>query len=337
MKLASLKSGFDGKPLRDGRLVVVSRDITLCVDATHIAPTLQDALERWDEVSSRLEELAGQLAHGSVRAQRFREREAASPLPRAYQWLDGSAYVTHVELVRKARGAELPASFWTDPLMYQGASDKFIGPRDPIELGGDDWGLDLEAEIAVITDEVRMGTTPEEAAGHIRLVMLVNDVSARGLIAGELAKGFGFVHGKPATAFSPVAVTPDELGPDWRDGKLHRPLLSHVNEHELGHPDAGTDMTFSLAQLVAHGARTRHLGAGTIVGSGTVANNAARQEGSDIGSSCLAERRMLETLWHGEPRTPWLKPGDHVRIEMKDADGHTIFGAIEQEVVRYHG
>ncbi|MEZ5824167.1 MAG: fumarylacetoacetate hydrolase family protein [Geminicoccaceae bacterium] len=337
MKLASLKNGPDGSPLRDGRLVVVSKDITLCADATHIAPTMQDAIQRWAEVAPRLEELAEQLAHGGVHAERFREREAASPLPRAYQWLDGSAYVTHVELVRKARGAEMPASFWTDPLMYQGAGDKFVGPRDPIELGGDDWGLDLEAEVAVITDEVRMGITPEEAASRIRLVMLVNDVSARGLIPAELAKGFGFLQGKPATAFSPVAVTPDELGDHWRDSKLHRPLLSSINEHRLGHPDAGTDMTFSFAQLVAHGARTRHLGAGTIVGSGTVANNAAQTEGSDIGSSCLAERRMLETLWYGEPRTPWLQPGDQVRIEMMDETGHTIFGAIEQEVVRYHG
>ena len=297
MKLASLKNG------RDGRLVVVSNDITLCADAAHIALTMQDAIERWDEVGPELDALAGQLERQAIQTQRFREREAASPLPRAYQWLDGSAYVTHVELVRKARGATLPDSFWSDPLMYQGAGDKFIGPRDPIELAGTDWGLDIEAEISVITDEVAMGCPVDEAASHIKLIMLVNDVSARGLIPAELAKGFGFIHGKPATAFSPVAITPDELGDAWQNAKVNLPLLSYVNEHELGHPNAATDMTFSFAELVAHAAKTRHLGAGTIIGSGTVANNDAQTQGSPIGSSCLAERRMLENIWYG--RSPY--------------------------------
>ena len=329
MKLASLKAG------RDGRLVVVSRDLARCAPAEGIALTLQAALDRWAETEPRLRALAEDLEAGRVAEQPFEEVDCASPLPRAYQWLDGSAYVTHVELVRKARGAELPESFWTDPLMYQGASDGFVGPGDPIEATSEDWGLDLEAEVAVITDRVAMGTPAARAGEHIKLVMLVNDVSARSLIPGELAKGFGFVHGKPATAFSPVAVTPDELGGAWRGHKVHLPLLSYVNGEPLGRPDAGVDMTFDFAQLIAHAAKTRHLGAGTIVGSGTVANDAAREQNSTVGSSCLAERRMLETLWHGAPRTPWLGFGDRVRIEMLDQGGRSIFGAIEQEVVRY--
>ncbi|MBV9078804.1 MAG: fumarylacetoacetate hydrolase family protein [Methylobacteriaceae bacterium] len=330
MKLASLKNG------RDGRLVVVSRDLARAVSAEGVAPTLQHALDDWQNLAPSLARLAAALESGEAQsAFPFDESACASPLPRAYQWVDGSAYVTHVELVRKARGAELPASFWTDPLMYQGASDRFVGPRDPIEWGGEEWGLDLEAEVAVVVDDVPMGVTREAALGHIKLVMIANDVSARGLIPNELAKGFGFLHGKPATAFSPVAVTPDELGDAWRDGKLHRPLLSALNGRAFGRPDAGTDMTFDFGALVAHAARTRHLGAGTIVGSGTVANEAAREESSGIGHSCLAERRMLETIWRGRPETPWLKPGDHVRIEMRDGDGRSIFGAIDQEVVRY--
>jgi len=330
MKLASLKAGG-----RDGTLVVVSRDLTKAVAAEGIAPTLQAALDRWDDAAPKLRALAAKLESGAVQGFAFDPAACASPLPRAYQWLDGSAYVTHVELVRKARGAELPPSFWTDPLMYQGASDRFIGPRDDIELGDDGWGLDLEAEIAVITGDVPMGTPAAAAGKHIRLVMLVNDVSARLLIPNELAKGFGFVHGKPATAFSPVAVTPDELGDAWQGTKLHRPLISTVNGRELGHPEAGVDMTFDFATLIAHGARTRHLGAGTIVGSGTVANEVSREQGSPVGSSCLAERRMLETLWHGAPKTPWLTAGDTVRIEVLDEKGASIFGAIEQKVVRY--
>jgi fumarylacetoacetate (FAA) hydrolase len=329
MKLASLKGG------RDGRLVVVRRDLARCAPAEDIAPTLQAALESWDEAEPRLRALALDLEAGKVEGQPFEEAGCASPLPRAHQWLDGSAYVTHVELVRKARGAELPERFWSDPLMYQGASDGFVGPRDPIEAIGEDWGIDLEAEVAVITDRVPMGTPAALAGRHIKLVMLVNDVTARALIPDELAKGFGFVHGKPASAFSPVAATPDELGSAWREHKVHLPLRSFVNGEPLGRPDAGVDMTFDFAQLIAHAATTRHLCAGTIVGSGTVANDAAREERSEIGSSCLAERRMLETLWYGAPRTPWLRFGDRVRIEMHDAEGRSIFGAIEQEVVRY--
>jgi fumarylacetoacetate (FAA) hydrolase len=330
MKLASLKAG------RDGALVVVSRDLARCALAEGIAPTLQAALEGWAETEPRLRALADKLEAGRVEGQRFDQEACAAPLPRAYQWLDGSAYVTHVELVRKARGAELPEHFWSDPLMYQGASDGFVGPRDPIEATSEDWGIDLEAEVAVITDDVPMGVCAATAGRHIKLVMLVNDVSARALIPHELAKGFGFVHGKPASAFSPVAATPDELGDDaWRGHKVHLPLRSYVNGELLGRPDAGVDMTFDFAQLIAHAATTRHLAAGTIIGSGTVANDAARAPSSTIGSSCLAERRMLETLWHGAPRTPWLRFGDRVRIEMLGDDGGSIFGAIEQEVVRY--
>ena len=329
MKLASLKAG------RDGRLVVVSRDLARHTPAEGIAPTLQAALESWPEAAPRLRGLAEDLETGRIEGQGFDQAACASPLPRACQWLDGSAYVTHVELVRRARGAELPERFWSDPLMYQGASDGFVGPRDPIEAVTEDWGLDLEAEVAVITDRVPMGTPAALAGEHIKLVMLVNDVTARALIPDELAKGFGFVHGKPASAFAPVAVTPDELGGAWRGHMVHLPLLSYVNDAPLGRPDAGVDMTFDFTRLIAHAATTRHLAAGTIIGSGTVANDAAREQNSTIGSSCLAERRMLETLWHGAPRTPWLKFRDRVRIEMLDGEGHSIFGAIEQEVVRY--
>jgi fumarylacetoacetate (FAA) hydrolase len=329
MKLASLKAG------RDGRLAVVSRDLGRCTSAEGIAPTLQSALESWAEAEPRLRALGDDLEAGRVEGQPFEPAACASPLPRAYQWLDGSAYVTHVELVRRARGAELPERFWSDPLMYQGGSDGFIGPHDPIEASSEDWGIDLEAEVAVITDRVPMGTTDARAGAHIKLVLLVNDVTARALIPDELAKGFGFVHGKPASAFSPVAVTPDDLGVAWHGHKVHLPLLSYVNDAPLGQPDAGVDMTFDFARLIAHAAMTRHLSAGTIVGSGTVANDAARDQTSRVGSSCLAERRMLETLWHGAPKTPWLKFGDRVRIEMQGGDGRSIFGAIEQEVVRY--
>jgi fumarylacetoacetate (FAA) hydrolase len=329
MKLASLKAG------RDGRLVVVSRDLAHCTPAEAIAPSLQAALESWAEAEPKLRALTEDLEAGRVEGQRFDETACASPLPRAYQWLDGSAYVTHVELVRKARGAELPERFWTDPLMYQGASDGFVGPRDPIEAASEDWGIDLEAEVAVITGRVPIGTPAARAGRHIKLLLLVNDVTARALIPDELAKGFGFLHGKPASAFAPVAVTPDELGGAWREHKVHLPLLSYVNDVPLGRPNAGVDMTFDFARLIEHAAKTRHLSAGTIVGSGTVANDAAREPNSTIGSSCLAERRMLETLWHGAPKTPWLKFGDRVRIEMLDSDGRSIFGAIDQEVARY--
>jgi fumarylacetoacetate (FAA) hydrolase len=326
MKLASLKEGG-----RDGTLVVVSRDLSRAVRVPDVARTLQDALDRWADVEAALARVQEDLEAGrAAGAFAFDPAACAAPLPRAYQWADGSAYVTHVELVRKARGAQMPPSFWTDPLMYQGGSDRFIGPCDPIEAVDESHGIDLEAEVAVITDDVPMAVTPEEAAHHIRLVMLVNDVSLRGLIPDELAKGFGFFQSKPASAFSPVAVTPDELGPAWRDSKVHLPLLSTINGEPFGRPNAGVDMTFDFARLIAHAAATRHLGAGTIIGSGTVAN-----ADPSVGSSCLAERRMRETIEFGEPRTPFLRFGDRVRIEMLDADGASIFGAIDQQVVRY--
>lgn len=326
MKLGSLKAG------RDGRLIVVSRDLSRYVPATGIADTLQQALDTWVQTAPKLQALYDRLNAGEVRSETFDAANCASPLPRAYQWLDGSAYVTHVELVRKARGAELPESFWQDPLMYQGASDQFVGPFDDIEAQSEDWGIDLEAEVVVVTSDVPMGVSVQEAGQYIQLVMLVNDVTARALIPDELAKGFGFIHGKPACAFSPVAVSLDELGEAWVDYRLNLPLLSFINGQPFGKPNAGVDMTFHFAQLIAHSAKTRHLGAGTIIGSGTVANNAARDEASDVGSSCLAERRMLETIWHGAPKTPWLKHGDEVRIEMLDANGQSIFGFINQSV-----
>ncbi len=335
MKLASLKHG------RDGRLVVVSADLTRATDAFFIAPTLQAALDDWDKVAPRLADLAEQLEHGSVPAFRFHEHDCASPLPRAYQWADGSAYVNHVELVRKARGAEMPESFWTDPLMYQGGSDAFLGPREPIRMASEEFGIDLEGEVAVVTGDVPMGASREEAAAAIRLVMLVNDVSLRNLIPGELAKGFGFFQSKPSSAFSPVAVTTDELGPAWRDGRLALPLLTYVNGKPFGRADAGVDMTFDFPALIAHAARTRPLGAGAIIGSGTVSNRGPDggpgrpvSEGG-VGYSCIAEIRMVETIRDGAPRTPFLAFGDMVRVEMKDARGHSIFGAIEQKVERH--
>jgi fumarylacetoacetate (FAA) hydrolase len=335
MKLASLKHG------RDGRLVVVSRDLTRATDAFIVVPTLQAALDEWGRVAPRLEALAEQLEHGSVPSFRFHEHDCASPLPRAYQWADGSAYVNHVELVRRARGAEMPATFWTDPLMYQGGSDSFLGPREPIAMGDEEWGIDFEAEVAVITGDVPMGATREEAAAAIRLVALVNDVSLRNLIPAELAKGFGFFQSKPSSALSPVAVTPDGLGEAWDGGRLRLPLLSFVNGQPFGRPDAGVDMTFDFPMLIAHAAKTRPLGPGAIVGSGTVSNKDAdggpgkpiAQGGS--GYSCIAEMRTVETILQGKPETRFLTFGDMVRVEMKDRRGHTIFGAIEQEVVRY--
>ena len=335
MKLASLKQG------RDGRLVVVSRDLTRATDAFFVVPTLQAALDDWDRVAPRLADLSEQLDHGSVPSFRFHEHDCSSPLPRAYQWADGSAYVNHVELVRKARGAEMPQTFWTDPLMYQGGSDSFLGPRDPIPVADEGWGIDFEAEVAVITGDVPMGAAREEAAAAIRLVALVNDVSLRNLVPGELAKGFGFFQAKPSSALSPVAVTPDELGEAWDGAKLHLPLLSVLNGQPFGRPDAGTDMTFDFPALIAHAARTRPLGAGTIIGSGTVSNRGPdggpgrpAPEGG-VGYSCIAEQRTVETLTAGEPRTPFLRFGDRIRIEMKDRAGHSVFGAIEQEVVRH--
>ena len=327
MKLATLRK----KGARDGQLVVVSQDLSQCVSVSRVARTLQLALDRWDEVVGELRSVYRLLNHGQAKgAKRFNPKKAASPLPRAYQWADGSAYVVHVELVRKARGAEMPQSFWTDPLMYQGGSDGFLGPTDPIPCQSEDWGIDFEAEVAVVTDDVPMGATPERARGHIKLVMLVNDVSLRNLIPGELAKGFGFFHAKPASSFAPVAVEPGELGAAWDGGKLHLPLVSTLNGKVFGRPNAGVDMTFDFGQLVAHAAKTRALAAGTIVGSGTVANR-----DRTVGSSCIAERRMIETIEQGKPATPFVRFGDRVRIEMLDAEGKSIFGAIAQQVVPY--
>ncbi|MBA3676581.1 MAG: fumarylacetoacetate hydrolase family protein [Sphingosinicella sp.] len=333
MKLGSLKSG------RDGRLVVVSHDLAWCADATHIAPTLQAALDDWDHVAPLLELLATDLAHEAIPMMRFHERSAAAPLPRAFQWADGSAYVNHVALVRQARGAEMPESFWTDPLMYQGASDEMLGPRDPIPLADESWGCDLEAEVVVVTGDVPRGVSAKEALGHIRLIGLVNDVSLRNLLPAELGKGFGFLQSKPASALSPVFVTPDELGERWKDGKLNGTLKVDLNGEPFGRADAGEDMTFDFGTLVAHLAKTRNLGAGTIVGSGTVSNrDTDGGPGKPIarggrGYSCLAEVRTVETILDGRAATPFLKAGDTVRIWMEDEHGHPIFGTIEQEVV----
>ncbi|HEX3673842.1 MAG TPA: fumarylacetoacetate hydrolase family protein [Rhizomicrobium sp.] len=325
MKLASLRHG------RDGTLVVVSRDLARAVAVPHIAFTMQAAMDGWADAAPRLMRVYDLLNEGPVDGERpFDPAACASPLPRAYQWADGSAYVTHVELVRKARGAEMPPSFWTDPLMYQGGSDSFIGPCDPILAADEAWGIDFEGEVAAIVDDVPMGVSAEAAANHIKLLMLVNDVSLRNLIPAELAKNFGFFQSKPATAFSPVAVTPDELGQAWHDAKAHLPLTVTLNNERFGAPNAGEDMTFSFAELIAHAAKTRFLGAGAIVGSGTVSN-----KDRSAGSACLAERRTLETIEQGAPKTPFMKFGDRVTIEMFDLEGRSIFGAIDQHVVRY--
>lgn len=330
MKLASLKHG------RDGRLVIVSEDLTRFTDATRVAPTMQAALDDWDRSEPQLRELAHSLEVGAAPVERFHERDCASPLPRAFQWADGSAYVNHVELVRKARGAEMPASFWTDPLMYQGGSDSFLGPREDILFAEDEkWGVDFEAEVAVVTGDVPMGVTADEALAHIRLVMLVNDVSLRGLIPDELAKGFGFFQSKPSSAFSPCAVTPDALGDAWRGGKLHLALAVTLNGKPFGRADAGVDMTFHFGALIAHAAMTRPLGAGAIIGSGTVSNKQNGGPGKPVaeggaGYSCIAEQRMIETIATGAPKTPFMKFGDRVEIEMRDARGHSVFGRIDQ-------
>lgn len=325
MKLASLRHG------RDGMLVVVSRDLQHCVAVLHIAPTLQSAIDDWHHAAPRLMRVYDLLNEGKADgATTFEPAHCASPLPRAYQWADGSAYVNHVELVRKARGAEMPASFWSDPLMYQGGSDRFVGPTDPILARDEGWGIDFEAEVAVITDDVPMGVSPVDADRHIKLIMLANDVSLRNLIPAELAKGFGFFQSKPATAFSPVAVTPDELGEAWAEAKVHLPIHVDYNGEVFGTPHAGIDMTFSFAQLIAHAARTRQLCAGSIVGSGTISNKDRSR-----GSACIAERRMLEQIEHGEARTPFMRFGDRVRIEMSAMDGSSIFGAIDQRVEKY--
>jgi fumarylacetoacetate (FAA) hydrolase len=323
VKLASLKGG------RDGRLAVVSRDLSRAIVATGIAPTLQAALDDWATAKPALASLAESLESGRAGGIPFGAADALAPLPRAYHWVDGSAYVNHVELVRKARGATMPESFWTDPLVYQGGSDDFLPPTADAPFASEDWGIDLEGEVAVVTDDVPMGVDAATARGHIQLIMLVNDWSLRNLIPAELAKGFGFYQSKPATAFSPVAVTPDELGDAWRDARVHLPLVVHLNGGPFGRPNAGVDMTFDFGQLIAHAAKTRRLGAGSIVGSGTVSN---RDRGA--GSTCLAERRMLETLDLGKPMTPFLSFGDRVRIEMLDGAGRSIFGAIDQRVVK---
>ena len=327
MKLASLANGT-----RDGQLLIVSRDLSRAVAVPHLAPTLQAALDDWSALQPRLEEAAVAHETGSVPGSfPFDSRRVLAPLPRAYHWVDGSAYVNHVELVRKARGAEMPPSFWTDPLIYQGGSDDFLPPTADVPVPSEEFGIDLEAEIAVVTGDVPMGTTAGRAGAHIRLLLLVNDWSLRNLIPAELAKGFGFYQSKPATSFSPVAVTPDELGEHWDGGKVNLPLVSHVNGQLLGRPEAGVDMTFTFPQLIEHAARTRRLGAGTIIGSGTVSNYDRSR-----GSSCLAERRMLEQIENGRPSTPFLAFGDRVRVEMFDRDGASIFGAIDQRVVRMH-
>jgi len=333
MKLATLKDGT-----RDGRLVVVSRNLSHAAPAPHVK-TLQAALDDWDTIAPELEALSARLNQGMIAGtMAFNAGDCLSPLPRAYQWADGSAYVNHVELVRKARGADMPPSFWTDPLMYQGGSDTFLAPTQPIPLADAAWGCDLEAEIAVITGDVALGSSPAQAGQAIRLLLLVNDVSLRGLIPNELAKGFGFFQSKPSSAFSPCAVTPDELGAAWDGARVHRPLLSQINGRKLGQPDAGVDMTFDFPTLVAHAAKTRALGAGAIVGSGTVSNRGPDGgpgkpvDQGGVGYSCLAEVRTIETIQLGKAQTPFLKQGDRVRIEMFGEDGQSIFGAIDQVV-----
>ncbi|SAK61515.1 fumarylacetoacetate (FAA) hydrolase [Caballeronia arationis] len=327
MKLATLKDGT-----RDGQLIVVSRDLRTAAIADAIAGTLQRALDDWTFYAPQLLDLYEALNQGRARnAFSFDAKSCMAPLPRAFQWADGSAYVNHVELVRRARGAEMPPEFWTDPLMYQGGSDDFIGPTDDIVCASEAFGIDFEAEVAAITSDVPMTTKPDEALRHVRLLMLVNDVSLRHLIPAELAKGFGFFQSKPATAFSPVAVTPDELGDAWREGRVHRPMIVHWNGKKVGQPDCGTDMVFHFGQLIAHVAKTRNVRAGSIVGSGTISNKDAKR-----GYCCIAEKRCLETIEHGAPQTEFMKFGDSVKIEMFDEAGKSIFGAIDQAVVALH-
>ena len=334
MKLASLKDG------RDGRLVIVSRDLSQAVETSDIAPTLQAALDEWDVVAPQLEARFELLQAGQIESFAFDQAACASPLPRAFAWMDGSAYLNHVELVRKARGAEVPESFYSDPLMYQGGSDTFIGPRDAIIASDEAHGIDMEAEITVITDDVPMGVSAKDAEGHIKLIMLVNDVSLRGLIPNELRKGFGFVQGKASSAFSPVAVTPDELGSAWEDSTIDLPLLVDYNGKAFGKANVKTDMTFNMAELVAHAARTRELCAGSIIGSGTVSNKFEGNEGKKIedggvGYSCIAEIRMIEKIQTGEFKTPFMRFGDSVGIEMHNEKGQSIFGRIENIVEKY--
>lgn len=326
MKLATLKT-----QKRDGQLVVVSKDLKQAALVEDIAPNLQYALDYWKECKPRLQKIYEDLNDNKIfHSKSFSSLSIHSPLPRAYQWADGSAYVNHVKLVRQARGVELPVNFWTDPLMYQGGSDYFLGPYDDIPLIDDTWGLDFEAEVAVITSDIPMHPTREQAAAGICLIMLANDISLRNLIPNELAKGFGFFQSKPSSSFSPIAVTPDELGEAWLDNKVHLPLETHLNQVLFGHPNAGIDMTFDFADLILHAAKTRVLSAGTIIGSGTVSNTDRRK-----GSSCLAEKRMLEIIEHGKALTPFLKVGDSIQIQMLDSEQKSIFGAIKQKVVGY--
>ena len=326
MKLATLKNNT-----RDGQLVVVNRTLDKAIVVSDIATTLQAALDNWHEISPKLAQVYQALNNDELtNTIAFEQARCESPLPRAYQWVDGSAYVNHVELVRKARNAEMPATFWTDPLMYQGGSDAFIGPRDDIEVMSEKFGIDFESEVAIITDDVPMGVTPAQAGQHIKLLMLVNDVSLRNLIPSELAKGFGFFQSKPSSSFSPVAVTPDELGDAWDGSKLHLPLTTHLNNGLFGQPNCGVDMTFDFTTILAHAAKTRPLSTGCIIGSGTISNY-----DRSAGSSCLAEIRMLETINNGKPETPFMSFGDTVRIEMFDNNGVSIFGSIDQKVVEY--
>jgi fumarylacetoacetate (FAA) hydrolase len=330
MKLATIRDGS-----RDGQLAVVSRDLSTAHLAQGICGTLQKALDDWAYYAPQLDDLYATLNGGKARhAFAFDPKQCLAPLPRAYQWADGSAYVNHVDLVRRARNAEMPESFWHDPLMYQGGGDDFLGPCDDAPFASEDWGIDFEGEVAVVTDDVPFGTAPEQAAAHIRLLMLVNDWSLRGLIPAELAKGFGFFQSKPATAFSPVAVTPDELGASWDGGRVHLPLLVHWNGKRFGRANAGVDMVFDFPRLISHICKTRRARAGSIVGSGTVSNKAANDD-PDVGYACIAEIRAIETIAHGKPQTGFMKFGDTVRIEMIGADGQSIFGAIEQRVARW--
>lgn len=324
MKLASLKQG------RDGQLVVVSKDLKRFIPAKAVVSTLQAALDEWDSVVSRLRGLSNDLEAGKMESFAFDPAQCDAPLPRSYHWVDGSAYVTHVELVRKARGAELPESFWSDPLVYMGASDAFIGPCDDILVESEDWGIDFEAEVAVITDDVPAGVSAEQAKSHIKLISILNDVSLRNLIPAELGKQFGFYQSKPWTSFAPVFVTPDELGDAWDGAKLHLPLQAILNGEKVGAPNAGVDMTFDFGQLIAHAAKARSLVAGTVVGSGTVSN-----KGSAEGSCCLAEVRCLEIIADGKPSTPFMSFGDRVEIDMVDCEGASIFGRINQVVKQY--
>ncbi|MGI9481554.1 MAG: fumarylacetoacetate hydrolase family protein [Hyphomicrobiales bacterium] len=337
MKLATLKDGT-----RDGQLVAVSDDLARCTPAGKHASSLQQALDDWKEIEPGLRDLAERIDLGQIEGEPFDQTQALSPLPRAFQWADGSAYVNHVELVRKARGAEMPESFWTDPLMYQGGSDTFLAPREDIKMCDEAWGIDFEAEVAVVTADVPMGCSVEQAKDAIRLVMLVNDVSLRGLIPGELGKGFGFFQAKPSSAFSPVALTPDALGDAWDGGKISLPLLSYLNDKPFGKPNAGIDMTFDFPTLIAHAAKTRPLGAGAIIGSGTISNKRDGGPGQPLsqggdGYSCIAEQRMIETIETGEAKTPFMRFGDTIRIEMLNSKNENIFGTIDQRVVKYEG